>query len=216
VAGDTAGARGGRGPDAVAVTATTPTLWRDRSAVARPAGRADGAAPMRSARSAHPAWSPPRPLSPWVAARCTARNAAASSAALIDHQYPSGVPRCSSGCPGAHRRSRPHAHRPHRRPIWPGRGVAACHPGSPPRRARPTASRCGARPAEQPGDKPADPSAGLRPLEARPDPVDEPLQRLGAVGDPLLGRLPDPHDAPHNTAVHPRPSSPSTQQAPAR
>jgi hypothetical protein len=50
--------------------------------------------------------------------------------------------------------------------------------------------------AEQPGDKPADPSAGLRPLEAWPDPVAEPLKRLGPVGDPRLGRLPDPHDAP--------------------
>ena len=60
-------------------------------------------------------------------------------------------------------------------------------------------------PAEQPGDKPADPSAGLRPLEAWPDPVDEPLQRLvqsvihssGACQTPMM-----PPTTPQSTQDH--------------
>jgi hypothetical protein len=51
-------------------------------------------------------------------------------------------------------------------------------------------------PAKQPGDKPADPPAGLRTLEVHPDPVDEFLQCLGPGRDQVLGCLPDQHDAP--------------------
>ena len=61
--------------------------------------------------------------------------------------------------------------------------------------------------AEQPGDKPADPSAGLRPLEAWPDPVAEPLKRLGLVGDHSSGACQTPRcppTTPQSTQDHHR------------
>jgi hypothetical protein len=66
--------------------------------------------------------------------------------------------------------------------------------------------------AQQAGDKPPDPPAGFGTLEVPPDPVDEPPERCGPAHH-LAGGLPDHHDAPHSSTVHPKQSSHSKQTA---
>jgi hypothetical protein len=87
--------------------------------------------------------------------------------------------------------------------------MAPCQPpANTPKRSATAPCGWSLRPDSRPGSAPA----GLRPLEAWPDPVDEPLKRLGPVGDQLLGCLPDPmmppqHRSPRKTII------PLTQQA---